>query len=89
MKHIAFLALVFFLPNSGVRAQSDVFFSRHFKEVEIPFEYHNDLIIVTVTFNRIFPLKFIFDTGAEHSILAQRQITDLLHVSYDREFNLA
>lgn len=88
MKHIALLALVFFLPNSGVRAQSDVFLSRHFKEVEIPFEYHNDLIIVTVTFNRIFPLKFIFDTGAEHSILAQRQITDLLHVSYDREFKL-
>ncbi len=87
MKYTALLALLF-LPNFIVRAQGGLLLSKHFKEVEIPFEYHNDLLIVTVTFNRVFPLKFIFDTGAEHSILAQRQITDLLHVNYDREFKL-
>lgn len=87
MKHFALLVFVL-LPSFFVRAQEGFLLSSHFKEVEIPFEYHNDLIIVTVTFNRIFPLKFIFDTGAEHSILAQRQITDLLHVNYDREFKL-
>lgn len=87
MKYFAFLAF-FLFPFAVIRAQEDLLLSEHFKEVEIPFEYHNDLIIVTVTFNHIFPLKFIFDTGAEHSILAQRQITDLLRVNYEREFKL-
>ena len=57
-------------------------------KVEIPFEYKNGLIIVEVVFNRIFPLRFIFDTGAEHTILTRREITDLLSVNYRRKFTL-
>ena len=87
MKYFAVLVFLV-LPLPLLQAQDGRLVPKNFREVEIPFEYHNDLIIVTVTFNRIFPLKFIFDTGAEHSILAQRQITDLLHVNYDREFKL-
>ena len=58
------------------------------KKIDIPFEYKNNLIIVNVTFNRIFPLKFIFDTGAEHTILARREITDFLGIAYEREFKI-
>ena len=61
---------------------------KHVKKIEIPFEYKNNLIVVNVTINRIFPLKFIYDTGAEHTILAQRDITDILGVRYEREFNI-
>ncbi len=57
-------------------------------KIEIPFEYENDLLVVKVVFNGIFPLKFIFDTGAEHTILTRREITDLLAVNYRRKFTL-
>lgn len=56
--------------------------------IEIPFEYRNDLIIINVVFNRVFPLRFVFDTGAEHTILTRREITDLLAINYRRKFTL-
>ena len=55
---------------------------------EIPFEYENNFIIVELLFNGVFPLKFIFDTGAEHTILTKREITDILQVDYTRRFTL-
>lgn len=58
------------------------------KRVDIRFEYVNGFIVVPLVFNGIFQLNFIFDTGAEHSILAQREITDLLQVNYKRRFTL-
>lgn len=58
------------------------------KRVDIRFEYINGFIVVPVVFNGIFQLNFIFDTGAEHTILAQRAITDLLQVNYQRRFTL-
>ncbi len=88
MKSLALLVSISLLYSAVAWAQSDLLFSKHVKSVDIPFEYHNDLIIVTVTFNRVFPLKFIFDTGAEQTILARREITDLLHLPYLRELTL-
>lgn len=61
---------------------------RAVKKLEIPFDYENNFIILKVLFNDIFPLKFIFDTGAEHTILTQREITDLLQINYERRFTL-
>jgi hypothetical protein len=57
-------------------------------KVEIPFEYVNNFIIVRIVFNKIFPLKFIFDTGAENTILTRKEITDLLMVNYQREISI-
>ncbi|MEO6758177.1 MAG: aspartyl protease family protein, partial [Saprospiraceae bacterium] len=59
------------------------------KQAEIPFEYINNFIIVTLNFNGSLPLKFIFDTGAEHTILSKRQVTDMLRVPYEREFHVS
>lgn len=59
------------------------------RSVDIPFDYSNNFIILTVQFNKILPLKFILDTGAEHTILSKREISDLLRVRYDREFHVA
>ena len=87
MRHLCLsLFLIFFaLP---VISQDFFGFSHDFKRIDLPFDYHNNLIIVDVTLNKLFPLKFIFDTGAENTILAKKEITDLLRVPYEREFKL-
>lgn len=56
--------------------------------MDIPFEYVNNFIILTVLFNQSIPLKMIFDTGAEYTILSKRQVSDLLNIQYEREFRL-
>jgi hypothetical protein len=56
--------------------------------VELPFEYVNDFIILTVYFNEILPLKFIFDTGAEYTLITKKEITDLLQVDYRKKYPL-
>ncbi len=56
--------------------------------IDIPFDYKNDFIIVDLIFNKVLPLKFIFDTGAEYTILNKREITDLFNVSYEKEFKI-
>jgi hypothetical protein len=63
-------------------------FPRGVKKIDIPFEYENNFIIINLVFNRIFPLKFIFDTGAEHTILTRREITDLLQIDYHKRFSI-
>ncbi len=73
--------------NAGY-AQSRDFITGNFRKFEIPFEYFNNFIIVNVYFNDVFPLKFIFDTGAEHTVLTKREITDLFQVDYTRKFTL-
>ncbi len=58
------------------------------EKASIPFEYINDFIVLNVTVNGLFKLRFIYDTGAEHTILTKREITDLLGVPYIRRFSL-
>lgn len=56
------------------------------EKIRIPFTYQNNFIVVSVLFQNLFPLQFIFDTGAEHTLLTKREITDFLEVNYDRSF---
>lgn len=70
-----------------VRSQSN-FSLQTMERVDIPFEYQNNLIIINVLFQGMVPLKFIFDTGAEYSILSKKEITDVLGIPYQREFKL-
>jgi len=58
------------------------------KRIECPFTYVNDLIIVEVTLDQTLPLKFIFDTGAEHTILTKVEIAELLGMRYNRKFTI-
>lgn len=82
------LSFFFVLIGSTAVAQSGFEILKDVKKLEIPFEFRNNLILVDVTFNRMFPLKFIFDTGAENTILAKRSITDMIGVTYSREFKV-
>lgn len=71
----------------GLSAQnSDLILRKNARKAEVPFDYENGFIVVKVIFNNVFPLKFIIDTGAEHTILTKREITDLLQIDYQRRF---
>jgi len=52
------------------------------KEIEIPFNLRQGLMIVDVKLNNILPLKFIFDTGAENTILFHREYSDIMGFEY-------
>ena len=56
--------------------------------IEIPFEYQQGFIIMDVRFQRTLPLKFIFDTGAEHTLLLKKIYTDILGIPYHREIKV-
>lgn len=57
-------------------------------QVDIPFEYTNNFIILTLYFQGVFPLKFIYDTGSEYTILTKRRVADMMQVPFEREFRL-
>lgn len=79
----------FVLSSSCLLSQQELIsIPRGSGKVEIPFEYVNNFIVVRIVFNKIFPLKFIFDTGAENTILTRKEITDLLMVNYQREISI-
>jgi len=89
MKKILLLTTLLWLSLVAARGQLyDINANRNIRKIDIPFEYENNFIIVKVIFNDVFPLKFIFDTGAEHTILTRREITDLLQINYERKFTI-
>ena len=54
------------------------------KVAKIPFDVYNNFMVVEVTINGRLPLKFIFDTGAEHTILSKNIFAEILGLRYDR-----
>lgn len=86
-KTILFFVLLT-LAGQSYGQQDLITMARANGKVEIPFEYVNNFIIVNIVFNRIFPLKFIFDTGAENTILTRKEITDLLSINYQRKIKI-
>lgn len=87
-KTVAFLLLSSFWITTLVHAQQGFSIPKGSRQIEIPFEYVNNFIILNIAFNGPLPLKFIYDTGAEHTILTKREISDFLHVQYNREFRV-
>ncbi len=58
------------------------------KAIDIPFEYENDFILLKLLLQKSFPLNFIFDTGAEHTLLLKKEYADVLGFKYDRRIRL-
>ncbi|MEM6963175.1 MAG: aspartyl protease family protein [Bacteroidota bacterium] len=84
-----YLLFFFLLSHALVRAQSFGFvLDEDKKEVEIPFEIYNNFMVVKVVINKSFPLKFIFDTGAEHTILNKSILVGPLGLNYDRTIKI-
>jgi len=59
------------------------------KSIQIPFEQHNNLIVIPLKINRFLNLKFILDTGVETAILTEKFYSDVLGLNYVREINIA
>lgn len=59
------------------------------KKITIPFEQHNNLIVIPVTINNFITLKFILDTGVEAPILTEKLYADILGLNYVREIVIA
>jgi len=78
------LFFLFSLPYSGISQNIHGIE----KPVEIPFEYHNDFIVVKIFFNKTFPLNFVFDTGAEHTILLKKEIAEVMDIPYERRIQI-
>lgn len=72
----------------GIAQMPGVTMSRGAKKVEIPFERQGNFIIVKVVFEGLFPLRFILDTGAEHTILTKKEIPNLLGIPFERTITL-
>ncbi|MEO1435694.1 MAG: aspartyl protease family protein [Bacteroidota bacterium] len=55
---------------------------------EIPFEQFQNLIILNVQINDKLPIRLILDTGAQYTIITDRQIMDIMEVHYDRDIKI-
>jgi hypothetical protein len=54
----------------------------------IPFDIVNDFILIELNFNRILPLKFIFDTGASNTILFKKEYAEIFGFPFDRNVEI-
>jgi predicted aspartyl protease len=52
-------------------------------KVTIPFSYRHNFIVVEVKLFGAIPLSFIFDTGAENTMLLTREFADFVDIEYD------
>ncbi len=88
--HTTFLVCLTVFAGMGIsHAQAGFYLPEGRKQMDIPFEYTNNFIILNLTFNEMLPLKFILDTGAEHTILTKRELSDLLRLKYQHQFKVA
>jgi len=84
-KAILLLCLLF---SGGLRGQTGyinpIELLQGKKKAVIPFHYQHNFILLDARLFGLFPVKLIFDTGAEHLILFKREYTDALQVPYDK-----
>ncbi len=89
MKKIKLLLFLILLVPLVLRGQfMDDNLGQDYSRLIIPFDYENNFIVVKVVFNNFLPLHFIFDTGAEHTILTRKEITDAMGIGYQRQFTI-
>jgi hypothetical protein len=77
--------LIFILAMNFVQGQNfsnTVSFTKG--KIEIPFTYYNGFIELNIKLHG-FPIKFIYDTGAEHTILFEKEIATSLDLSIIKE----
>ena len=54
----------------------------------IPFERHNNLIVIPVTINNTLKLRFILDTGVQYPILTEKIFAEHLGLDFNRKITI-
>lgn len=57
-------------------------------KIEIPFKYNQGFMLIDVEIDKTLPLKFIFDTGAEHTIMFHKIMADLIDIDYSKRIRI-
>ena len=58
------------------------------RQITLPFNFLSGFIVVDLVYDKTFPLRFVFDTGAEHTILFKKIYADLLGTKYDQRIKI-
>lgn len=74
--------LIFMTALTQAKGQSFDHFP-NLEVVEIPFQYQQGFILVDLKLDGKIPMRFIWDTGAENTILFERLYSDLIGATYD------
>ena len=82
------LVFYFFLIKNNDAQSLGFEMQRDEQRIDIPFDFENNFIVVNLVFQNLIPLKFIFDTGAEHTILCKKDFADLANVRYNKVFKI-
>lgn len=77
------LAVIFYQASQAQILGLDLI--RNKKQIEIPFQMQQGFIVVKVWFENVVPLQLIFDTGAENTILFDKEIAQILRLPFDRQ----
>jgi hypothetical protein len=70
----------------GQFSGKDILGNKHSREVS--FIHENGFILVDVIFNNKLPMRFIFDTGAQNTILFDKIFADFTAVKYDDKIRI-
>ncbi len=77
------ITLLTCIPLQAQQILESYFGGREYHLVD--FQYKQNFIIVDVLFGGILPLKFILDTGSEHTLLFDRIIADILGIQVEQK----
>jgi hypothetical protein len=87
-QYFILLVLLILIPKRGISQVRGIDLLGSEDELVLPFSFENGFILVDLFYNNFIPLKFILDTGAEHTILFDRQINDIFAIPYDQRVQI-
>ena len=93
LKYLLFCFCIFSIMQLNVysgygQQQVGFYFNNPQKKITLPFELHNNLIIVKLSLNNTNPLNFIIDTGVRPTIFLDKSFADSIGMNYQREIDL-
>ncbi len=53
--------------------------------IEVPFEFENGFIVINVWLGGVLPIRLIFDTGAENTVIFDKELATLLGIPFERQ----
>jgi hypothetical protein len=83
MKRLYGVLIAWLILPVTLVSQSDFDILHGASRASIPFQFANNFILVEVRLFGLLPMSFIFDTGAEHTILFKREFADIFNTKYD------